>query len=114
MNPGFSIIRYSPDPEEIEYINIALYFWGLEPGIVYLDDFPRLSCIYPLASRSLLTTYLKFLEACLNKREPHEARAEVQSHTSQYKCLQYRELYCPLTSDLKAMLVSKYLESSCP
>jgi len=55
---GFSVLRFSPNPEELEHINVALVMAGPPPRIEFLHDFPKLACIAPDFDRSLLEDYL--------------------------------------------------------
>jgi hypothetical protein len=56
MNTKFSILRFSPDPEEVEYVNVAIW---IEPRhMVYDPEFPKLRCVAPGYDTTILKFYL--------------------------------------------------------
>ena len=67
MSLQYSIVRFSPNPEEIERVGVAIYLWSTKQ-LVYDEAFPRLHCLAPGFSRRMLVHSLRHLERKLEGR----------------------------------------------
>lgn len=54
----YSIVRFSPVPEEVEAVNVAVLLWDRPPRLLFDSDFPRLAAITSRFDRTLLRAYL--------------------------------------------------------
>lgn len=64
MIPQYSVVRFSPNPEEIERVGVAIYLWSTRQ-MIFDHEFPRLCCLAPGFNTSLLLRSLRFLEKSL-------------------------------------------------
>lgn len=95
MTTTFSIIRFSPNPEEIEYINIAILLQDEEQQkIIYDPAFPR------------IRNFLPNLDINLNSL----MRDFKKTETSQIQILNSRNLVDKINPTIEKILISRYLQ----
>ncbi|MCK6501403.1 MAG: hypothetical protein L6Q38_18135, partial [Nitrospira sp.] len=109
MNASFTIVRFSPNPEEVEHVNVALLLWDGQHRLVYDASFPKLSCIAPGFDARLLSFYLQKLESKIHSVPPGEAARILGSFSSQLQILGPRELTGPPFDATLRVLIDKYL-----
>lgn len=104
MTAEYSVIRYSPSPEVIEHVNVALVFWGHpKPRVVFDPQFPRLNCLAPGVDSAFLEFYLRDLKDRLVDPSNH------QMHSAQFELSKPRQITDPVGSDLEKTLRAKFL-----
>ncbi len=112
---GFSIVRFSPDPEEIERVNVALLLWGAERSLFYRDDFPKLRCVAGDAfPRSFLREYLESLAQRARALPPEESYVALNAVSAQVRVSRFR--HAPQVADpaFVAGLAERYLDAHDP
>lgn len=109
MNPQLSVLRFSPDPEEIEYINVALLFENGRTNLVYENTFPRLACLLPSFDTKLLVYYLQDIQARISSESFSHAKKLIASESSQFIFTETQNLIQPVSKDLIHLLIMKYL-----
>ena len=75
MKPYYQVVRFWPDPEVVEPVNVALFVASDRNWLVYDETFPKLSCVAPKFDRGLLDLYLRYLSTAVEDAggEGHEA-----------------------------------------
>jgi hypothetical protein len=108
MKTYYQVVRFSPDPEVVEPVNVALFVAGDRNSLVYDETFPKLSCVAPKFDRGLLDLYLRHLSTAVEDAGGEGARL-ISSASSQFSLTGPREI---LTSNINAFLqtlVDRYL-----
>ena len=98
----FSLIRFSPSPEEIESVNVGIVLWESAPRLLIDNRFSRLRCVAPEADIVLLAQYLHGIEGQLKRKDGLLA-------SSQFTLSVPRQIVDPQARNLEAMLQRKYL-----
>lgn len=110
MNDAFSIVRFSPDPEEVEYINVALLIWsGSTNSLVMDESFPKLSCMAPGFSASLMRDYLRAIHRKVCNSSVELAGREMQSYNSQFLAIGPRAIAGEFSESMIDILKHRYL-----
>lgn len=110
INHSFRIVRYSPAPEFIEPVNIALLIIDQHPRILHDDSFSKLSCAVPRCSHSAIRFWLDELRERVSICRPNEAHLAVTSGSSQMQVSESKALPSPLTKTTEGHLVELYLK----
>ncbi len=108
MKPYYQVVRFSPDPEVVEPVNVALFVANDRNSLVYDETFPKLSCVAPKFDRGLLDLYLRHLSTAVEDAGGEGARL-ISSASAQFSLTGPREI---LTSNINAFvqtLVERYL-----
>ena len=59
MTQSFSVVRFSPNPEEVEFMNVGLLLWsGGQHQLLYHPSFPKLECVAPDMRPATIERYL--------------------------------------------------------
>jgi hypothetical protein len=90
---AFNVIRFTPDPEEVEPANVALIFWGDKPMLVYDDSFPRLACLSPGFDSQLVKYELDDLADRLRESDPKQALRMITGASSQFQVSESKRLF---------------------
>jgi hypothetical protein len=64
MRDGYRVVRFSPDPEEVEFINVALLVWEAphsRPCLHLYEEFPRMNRLGTRFPSKFLADYLGML-----------------------------------------------------
>ncbi len=93
MNLAYNLVQFSPLPEEIEFINVALILWGDRPRIVFEDSFPKLRCIAPNFDTELLEVSLHGLDRTLQAASVAEAHRVVNAYSAQLRAVEARPIH---------------------
>lgn len=110
MNPQLSVLRFSPDPEQTEYINVALLFENGKTNLIYEPNFSRLTQLIPTFDIKLLAYYLQDIQARISLGSfPHAMRLITQE-SSQFICTAPQSLLPPVSKEIIQTLKRKYLE----
>jgi hypothetical protein len=109
MTAQYSIVRFSPVPEQTEFVNVALLFSDPRVGLVYDERFPKLTCIAPYFDTGFLVEYLSAVVANAGARDFQTAAGEVSRASAQFRLSAARELARPLTQDIVARLTKAHL-----
>lgn len=105
----FSVLRYTPDPEDVEPVNVALVLWQDPPELLIDPKFPRLACLAEYADPDVVRFYLDDFGRRLGRPE-HGARAL----SSQFQVGDRKRIVAPLTEATLEMLRNKYLRKHRP
>lgn len=104
----FSILRFSPDPEDVEYINVAI---RLESGrVVYDPAFPKLRCIAPGYDTSSLKFYLDSLHEDFAHANMDTFCELLKAQSSQFVATKPRVFHAVLSEDAIKDLQHRYLQ----
>lgn len=110
MNAAFSVVRFSPDPEEIEFVNVGIFLWGDRPRLVFDPTFQKLACVAPHADHGMLGLSLTTLASSLGDCKPEEAVPRARSLSAQFQVTAPRHIFTSASSDsVEAALKTKYL-----
>lgn len=106
----FTVLRYSPDPEQKEYINVALLIWDGDKGtIIYDENFPRFTALFDLNTQRL-SSYLDALSFKIAAAfSASEVWSTVEERAPQVKAFSFRNLTYPVESQYIEVLKNKYL-----
>jgi len=112
MTTQYSVVRFSPIPEQTEFVNVALLFSDRRWGLIYDDSFPKLTCIAPHVDTLFLVRYLKSVVASAAEANFATTAGEVGRASSQFEIGPTRELTQPVTAELVAQLRKTYLSKA--
>ncbi len=101
----YSLIRFSPVPEDVEPVNVAVVVWGPPPRVLFDERFPRLGSITPDFDAHLLRLFLQDLPAQIADGD----RSGLLRATSQIQVTTRRRLLPPLTTEAEVFLRKRYL-----
>jgi hypothetical protein len=105
----YSLVRFSPSPEEIEPVNVGVVLWDVPPRLLIEEQFPRLGCVAGDAfDPELLRFYLADLHDRLATAYPDSAR--MATNTSQIQVSPKREVRLRSVDDVESLLRKKYLQ----
>ena len=111
VTSAYSVVRFSPCPEQIEYVNVALMLFGSEPEVRFDPDFPRLHCIEPGFDRVLLAEYLRALPRRIAAASPDMVCNAVARISGQLELLPLRDFLEQPTEAHIERLFGRYLAS---
>lgn len=109
MTAQFSVVSFSPDPEEVEHVHVALLFSERQWGMVFDPRFPKLTCIAPRFDPGLIQGYLQDFANDTASRPFAEVPALLSGRSSQFRASEPRALITDLTPSLVELLKTKYL-----
>jgi hypothetical protein len=109
MSPQYSIVRFSPVPEQTEFVNVALLFSDPRIGLIYDERFPKLACIAPFFDAEFLVEYLSAVIKSAGARDFAAAASEVHRATSQFRLSPACELARPATQQVIKQLKRVHL-----
>ncbi|HMJ15109.1 MAG TPA: hypothetical protein VK524_27030 [Polyangiaceae bacterium] len=109
MSEQYSVVRFSPTPEQTEHVNVALLFSDPRFGLVYDQKFPKLTCIAPDFDKGFLIEYLMAVVATAGARDFSLAATTVRQAGAQFQMTRARELSAPLTAELVQNLTRVHL-----
>jgi hypothetical protein len=110
MSTAFSILRFTPDPEEVEPANVALVLWNGVARIVYDDSFPRLSCLAPWVDKDSLCFLLEDLQKEIASADPRTAADALGS--VQFSLSATKQVADLGRGDTDRLLLDRYLRTS--
>lgn len=103
----YTVVKFSPIPEQTEYVNVALLFSDPRFGLVYDSKFPKLTCVAPNFDTEFLIEYMR--AAMLPSQE--FAVRSVNLASAQFQLTPIRELAAPLTPEVARLLKRALLET---
>lgn len=87
---GYQVVRFSPIPERVEFVNVAVLMYGERPELHYLPGFPKLRCVAgPSYPERLLVAELEYLERLVLQNGPEEGRVAFERMTAQLKVMEF-------------------------
>jgi hypothetical protein len=108
---AFSLLRFSPDPEEVEPANVALVLWGgANPVLLFDPEFPRIHCLAPWADADRLQVWMRHLEQILGHSDYDQATKLVRATSAQFALSEPRRLAVSVTPKLLDALIERYLK----
>jgi hypothetical protein len=111
MSLEFNVVRFTPDPEEVEPVNVALLLWGSDrPRLLFDETFPRLRCIAPNVDSSLVRYYLEDLSQRLAEDATPRERIGA-SLSSQFQLSQPKRIVTQPTEEVLTTLKERYLRT---
>jgi hypothetical protein len=116
MTLDFSVVRFTPDPEDVEPVNAALVFWQRPPLLVFDPKFPRLACLSEYVDPELVQFYLEDFATRLRSgvMGTEAALPQETSTSSQFQLTSPRRLVAPLSDRTIEMLKEKFLRKHRP
>jgi hypothetical protein len=103
----FTLVRFTPDPEEVEPVNVAGIVWDRRVRLVVEEGFPRLACVAPHFDRDVLRFYLEgFIERLQDQPVPG---GPVFPLSSQFQVLPPRRFDQSRGVDVDELLRSRFL-----
>ena len=92
MNSSFSVVRFSPDPEEVEYVNVAVLVWFGSYELVIDRRFPKLNCVASGVSARLLREQIEYITQLLADVHPERLPEKARAMSAQFEVSKPREL----------------------
>jgi hypothetical protein len=107
----YCILRFSPRPEDVEFMNVAVLFSDDKVGPIYGASFSKLACVHAGFSAKHLGQYVDFVASELRQHENFEAGLKAVVQSSAQLChTRVRTLHCEPTKDALALLKKMYLD----
>ena len=106
----FRIVRYTPAPEFIEPVNIAILIIDRRPRLILDSSFPKLSCAVPRCNLEPLRFLLEWLDAEVRECTASTAHLRITQHSSQMQVSDEKTLTRGITRDLEGELIGLYLK----
>lgn len=110
LNDRFHVVRFAPNPETTEFVNVALLFVDDSVRLVKDVQFERLQCIAPRFNTRILQFWLDELEQNLRSVRAEEVPYFLESLTSQIQVGEAHNLTSALDSAFESKLVDVYLK----
>jgi len=108
---AFSLLRFTPDPEEVESTNVALVLWGgASPHLLFDPEFPRLHCLAPGTDAEQLLVWMRHLEQLLSRTDSEHAVKMVGRASAQFALSEPRQLGVTMTPKVTQTLIARYLK----
>lgn len=102
----FSLVRFTPSPEDIEAVNVAIMVWGARPRLIALEEgFPRLGAITNRFDERSLKVVLNDLRS----RFEEQGNEALIGLTPQIQVQPAQKLYIPMSSEIESALKLRYL-----
>jgi len=110
LKSHFRVVRFSPVPEVLEPINVALLIFDRSPRLVTDYEFEKLGCVAPSFDRSTLQVWLEIIADDIRRVPPQDIPSWLTSRTAQIQlgkpCFLGREV----SKDLEDRLIREYLK----
>ncbi|MDR3378522.1 MAG: hypothetical protein P4M10_07540 [Verrucomicrobiae bacterium] len=112
MKPHYRVVRYSPAPEFVEPVNVALLLVDEHARLLRDDRFPKLECVSGETDVGLLSFWLEEIEEEIRRSNPEDAHLVLTGRTSQIALGDPREIVGGISDDVEQMLIDSYLRKS--
>lgn len=112
LKPHFRVVRFSPAPEYIESVNVALLIIDSNPRLVSDSQFEKLSCIAPSFDPSVLQVWLDCVSDELRTIPPAEIPIALTSKTAQIQMGKEHYLERDVPQELEQRLIRTYLKKA--
>ena len=108
MKAYYQIVRFSPDPEVTEPVNVALFVSNGRNSLLYDETFPKLTCVAPKFDRGLLEMYLKHLSVAVEEAGNEGARL-ISSASAQFSLTEPREILTDNVNAFTQTMLQRFL-----
>jgi hypothetical protein len=111
----YCVLRFSPRPEDVEFMNVALLFSDERLGPVYGATFPKLACVDAGYNGKMLAEYIEHVAVQVRAhRTFEEGLKAIALSSSQLIHTRVRALQAEPTKELIATLKKAYLDHAPP
>jgi hypothetical protein len=110
LKPHFRIVRFSPTPEVVEPVNVALLFVDERARLITDNEFQKLHCVAPRFNPHLLETLLRNIQDEIGQQNPNQAHSFLSSHTGQLQVGEPHRLMAQVSPEMESRLVDLYLK----
>jgi hypothetical protein len=112
MRAHYRVVRYSPAPEFVEPVNVALLLVDEKARLLRDEKFSKLECVSGETDFGLLRFLLEEAEEELRRGKPEEAHLVLSGRTGQVVLGDPREVVGGFSEDVERMLIESYLRKS--
>jgi hypothetical protein len=112
LRPHFRVVRFSPVPEYLEPVNVALLIIDQRPRLVSDFVFEKLACISPSFDREVLQVWLKSIAEEIRGLPPAEISSRLTSRTSQIQLGRENYIKSDIHEPLEQHLIQTFLKKA--
>lgn len=109
MNPNYRLLQFSPVPEFVEPVNVALIVDDGRTRILYDKDFRRLRCVVPDFNTKTLCYMLDYLDSNVATMESEFITAYIANQSAQFSLSEIHPLETVPDKTILGALTDSYL-----
>lgn len=112
MRAHYRVVRFSPAPEFVEPVNVALLLVDEKARLLRDERFSKLECVSGETDLGLLRFWLEQADEELREGKPEDAHRVLSGRSGQVFLGEPREVVGGFSEDVERMLVESYLRKS--
>lgn len=110
MKPHYRVLRFSPAPEFVEPVNVALLVVDEKPRILHDNTFAKLECVSGGTDLEMLRFWLRSFQEEIESEKPGDPRSVIAKSSGQFSLGEPREIAGVLTPKLEKTLMVAHLQ----
>jgi hypothetical protein len=107
---SFRIVRYTPVPEFIEPVNVAILIIDRTPRLILDVSFQKLCCAVPRCNLEPIQFWLECLDAQVRDCTAETAHLAITANSSQMQVSEAKVVTGHITIELESALIDLYLK----